>query len=774
MMDNGRTSAGLKKLWRHWKVRLLFWTTIAGLLFGVLEFGAPAENILHTVRNKARERPASGQIVLVAIDERTIDSLKQSPSQSAAYAQLTWAIQHGGARQVFFDLDLPSRGRDSGYAELKDALQSLGTRVTLPVHSPIDKATGLRMDDFPDAELRGRARIASRNVSYGWDGITWELPYTTRHGNGLYPGFAAAIAGVQPSAETFRIDYAIDPRTVPVVSASELIEGTAAAGALKGKDVVVATTSAGFGDEYLMPGHGRMPGVYTNILGAETLKSGRPVNLGWLSAYLLCVALAMLGLLARSSRRSAMVFGLGIAALLMAPIPLEGAGMFVQIMPGLFLLLVAGGLDAWRRFRAAYRERAMRNALSGLPNLSALRETAAAADKLLIAARIHNYAEICATLPADEERALVEQIASRLTLGQASTALFQGDEGIFIWLAGVEIEPELGAHLGALHTLFRSPVLVCGSRLDLSVTFGIEAGTERSVANRIGGALVAADEAAAETLQWKRYDPGTPEDAAWKLSLLSELDAAIEYGHLWVAYQPKFDLASGTIIGAEALVRWTHPQRGLISPLDFVPAAEQSGRIEKLTEFVLERAIRATAVLHRRHPGFNMSVNLSPKLLGRYPVEATVIGLLGEYGVSPECLTLEVTETVALATGVGELEPLHSLRARGVGISIDDYGTGLSTLDYMKRIPATEIKIDKSFVQGIRKSNSDKLMVNSTIQLAHSLNQKVVAEGIEDSETLQVLYAMGCDIGQGFHLGKPLTFREFGKRMNAQRHARAA
>jgi EAL domain-containing protein (putative c-di-GMP-specific phosphodiesterase class I) len=151
-----------------------------------------------------------------------------------------------------------------------------------------------------------------------------------------------------------------------------------------------------------------------------------------------------------------------------------------------------------------------------------------------------------------------------------------------------------------------------------------------------------------------------------------------------------------------------------------------------------------------------------------------VIGLLGDYGVPPGCLTLEVTESVALATGIGELEPLHSLRARGVGISIDDYGTGLSTLDYLKRIPATEIKIDKSFVQGIQASNSDRLMVNSTIQLAHSLDQKVVAEGIEDLETLQALCAMGCDVGQGYYLGKPLTFRDFGRRLTAQRQARAA
>jgi EAL domain-containing protein (putative c-di-GMP-specific phosphodiesterase class I)/CHASE2 domain-containing sensor protein len=767
-MNHGRTPAGLKKLWRHWKVRLLFWTTLAGLLFGLAEFGAPVENVLHVARNKARERPASGQIVLVAVDDRTIDTLKQWPLQSAAYARLTDALHESGAKQIVFDIDLPRPGADSGYTELKKALASLGSNATLPVHSTVDKATGLRTDRFPDEDLRGRARIASRNVDYSWEGITWELPYSTRHGAARYPSVAAAMASIPAVTGTFPIDYAIDPRSVRVVSAADVINRAVSGEDLRGKDVVVATTSARFGDEYLMPGHGRMPGVYANILGAETLKDGAPLALGWLSLFLLSVALAMAGLRARSSRRSIAVFGAGVAFLMLAPIALEASGLYVQIMPAMFLLLIAGGLDAWRRFRAVYRERASRNTVSGLPNLTALRETAAANGKLLIAARVHNYAEICATLPADEERALVEQIASRLTLGQASTALFQGDEGIFIWLAGVEIDAELGGHLSALHTLFRSPVLVCGSRLDLSVTFGVEAVTDRSIANRIGGALVAADEAVAETLPWKRYNPADPEDAAWKLSLLSELDAAIEGGDLWVAYQPKFELGGRTIIGAEALVRWTHPQRGSISPMDFVPAAEQSGRIEQLTEFVLERAIRATAMLNRRHPGFNMSVNLSPKLLGRFPVEATVIGLLGEYCVAPECLTLEVTESVALATGAGELEPLHSLRARGVGISIDDYGTGLSTLDYMKRIPATEIKIDKSFVQGIRKNNSDKLMVNSTIQLAHSLNQKIVAEGIEDLETFQALCAMGCDVGQGFYLGKPLTFLDFARLMSAQ------
>ena len=227
---------------------------------------------------------------------------------------------------------------------------------------------------------------------------------------------------------------------------------------------------------------------------------------------------------------------------------------------------------------------------------------------------------------------------------------------------------------------------------------------------------------------------------------------------MWVAYQPKIDVKTKQAIGAEALVRWTHPTKGEISPMEFIPAAEQSGRIEKLTEFVLERAIRSGALAAERCPGFNMSVNLSPKLLGAFPLEAKVMELLTRFHLPPQCLTLEVTETATLARAEADLEPLHRLRARGIQISIDDYGTGLSTLDYIKRLPASEIKIDKSFVQAVCKSQSDRLMVHSTIQLAHSLGHKVVAEGVEDVATFETLAAMGCDIVQGFYFAKPMTF----------------
>ncbi|HWJ39072.1 MAG TPA: EAL domain-containing protein, partial [Sphingomicrobium sp.] len=315
---------------------------------------------------------------------------------------------------------------------------------------------------------------------------------------------------------------------------------------------------------------------------------------------------------------------------------------------------------------------------------------------------------------------------------------------------------------------------ISGLSMDLTVAFGVEVGSGRSIANRLASALVAADEAAHDGLKWKYHDPETLENASWKLSMLSQLDDAIDGGEVWVAYQPKLDLATRRIIGAEALARWTHPEKGPIAASEFVAAAEQNNRIGKLTDFVLEKAVAAGAQINKRGSEFEIAVNLSARLLADKGFTLRLSALLARHGLSPELLTLELTETAAL-TGSGEgIDMISRLRDIGVNIAIDDYGTGLSTLDYLKKIPANEIKIDQSFVKGMADNRSDRLMVQSTIGLAHSLGRKVVAEGVEHAEILDLLIEMDCDIAQGFAVGRPMSLDSLTKRITADRKRSAA
>jgi len=221
-------------------------------------------------------------------------------------------------------------------------------------------------------------------------------------------------------------------------------------------------------------------------------------------------------------------------------------------------------------------------------------------------------------------------------------------------------------------------------------------------------------------------------------------------------------------------VRWTHPEKGQLHPDQFIGAAERGGRIDRLTYFVLDSALGAAARLHQRDPQFTMAVNLSVLLLSSKTLVPTVESLLHKHEIEPRLLTLEVTETSTLGSAADQIANLRRLADIGVQLSIDDYGTGFSTLEYLRRIPASEIKIDRSFISMLSSSQSDRIMVNSTIQLAHSLGRKVVAEGVESQEILEELKRMRCDIIQGYHTGRPMPLPALVKKLKPRDAAEAA
>ncbi|MDP9413825.1 MAG: EAL domain-containing protein [Pseudomonadota bacterium] len=773
---DGVRSSWWEKVRGRWKqyprLRLFMWVAFLGLMFGAIDFGEPLEDGMRATRNALHQRQPSGDIVVVAIDDRSLVGLEKWPWPRRYHAQLAENLHRLGAKRIIFDIDFSRKSNPRDDHILAQTFARLGKKVTLPVQVVTDSISDSRTELHPVAQFGTHVSLANVNVRYNWRGTVWSLPYGVRMQRAEYPSLASLMAGRAGQAGTwFPIDYSVAPRSVPMVSALDVIRGNTSAAAIAGKDVIIGTTSRELGDTFARPAGGLISGVYLHVLGAETLKAGTPTELGWLPAFVLALIVAGGSLRLQDMRASIAAAAVGATTLLALPFAVEAHLIYIDIVPGLFVLVVLGCVDSWRKFRHSYRSRGNVNALSGLPNLNALREEKLEHDRPLIAARVQNYPEITSALPPEDEKALIEQIAARLTLVASQSKLYQGDEGIFAWFA----EPApLADHLDALHALFRSPVRVAGNSLDLTITFGIDAGSDRSVANRLGSALVAADEAAAEGLRWKEYDPAKLKDAAWKLSLLSQLDAAIDSGALWVAYQPKLDLRTGSIIGAEALVRWTHPDKGPISPIEFIIAAEQSDRIEKLTHYVLDQAIARAAALNARGAEFGMSVNLSARLVDDPQLVAVVKDLLRKHRLPAACLTLEVTETVALTGSGNNFQTLHDLRRLGVQLSIDDYGTGLSTLDYLKKVPATEIKIDKGFVQAVGNSRGDMLMVHSTIQLAHSLGHKVVAEGVEEAETLELLRKMGCDVAQGYLIGRPMTFRALSRQVLAKLREDAA
>lgn len=749
---------------------LLLWATIIAALCGAIDLGRPLDDSLRTLRNVIRKHDASGTIAIVGIDDKSLAEMPTWPWPRDRHAKLIDALADAGARRIFVDITFGSPSTSTEDQALEDALRRHPGKVVLPTLRMTDQVTGRRNSVLPLKRFARHADLALIDVHYDFRGLVWTLPFAATLDGVRYPSFAAKLARkIDEQSEEFPLDYAIDPKSIPLISATEMLSGRVPVEQLAGKDVVIGATSQHLGDNFLTPVDGMLPGVYLHVLGAETLISGAPRSWGWWPPFLASLLVALASCRVLSSGRRILIAAGTIVCALLVPFPLESSGIYIDIVPALTLLLIVAGHLAWVRHRAALGAKAVLHPVSGLPNLAALREEAAGQKRPLVAARITNFAEIASSLPSEDEKALIQQIAIRLTLGSAGQKLFHGDEGVFAWFADDEMAVTLTDHLNALHNLFRSPVVLAGTQVDLTIAFGVEGGSDRSVANRLGSALVAADEAATEGLRWKEYDSARLKEAPWRLSLLSQLDAAIDSGALWIAYQPKLDIRTNRMSGAEALVRWTHPEKGPISPAEFVLAAEQSGRIQKLTAYVLERAIQAAAALNRRGIHFSVAVNLSARLIDDATLPEWVAALLDRHGLKAELLILEITETAALGTSTAHLLNLARLRDIGVQISVDDYGTGLSTLDYLKKIPACEIKIDKSFVQAMHRSDGDRVIVNSTIQLAHSLGRRVVAEGVEDRETLYALERMGCDIAQGFYIGRPMPLRGLARQLLQER-----
>jgi EAL domain-containing protein (putative c-di-GMP-specific phosphodiesterase class I) len=250
------------------------------------------------------------------------------------------------------------------------------------------------------------------------------------------------------------------------------------------------------------------------------------------------------------------------------------------------------------------------------------------------------------------------------------------------------------------------------------------------------------------------YAPEQDEHAPDQLALLSDLRRAVERGELVLHFQPLVAMETGSCVSVEALLRWQHPVRGMVPPMSFIPLAEQSGLIREIGLWTISEALRTCATWPRGGPG--VAVNLSMRSLRMPSLVTAVRSALDMWRVPGGALTVEVTESVLMDEPQQVTDLLTALGTIGVRASIDDYGTGYSSLAYLKRLPARELKIDRAFISDMTANAQSQVIVRSTIQLAHELGLLVVAEGIEDQATWDQLRSLGCDVAQGFFIARPM------------------
>ncbi|USX53026.1 bifunctional diguanylate cyclase/phosphodiesterase [Lentzea sp. HUAS12] len=427
------------------------------------------------------------------------------------------------------------------------------------------------------------------------------------------------------------------------------------------------------------------------------------------------------------------------------------------------------------RQAARSEHEALHDALTGLANRTlltqhteqAIRRSNQTGDPLgLFLIDLNRFKPINDTLGHAFGDKLLQLVANRLTgaVREIDTVARLGGDEFAVLLPSVSTSANALIVAERVHRALAEAATVDGLAVDVGCSIGValyptDSADAHELLKHADLAMYAAKRARLGT---SVYEAVLDQHSAAQLTVISDLRRALDQSELVLHYQPKADLRTGEVCGAEVLCRWQHPRHGLLGPDRFIPAAEETGLIEPLTQYVLDHALAQCRTWHLTGWDVPVSVNVGAQCLHDRTFPDQVAALLEHHGRPADVLTLEITESAIIADPHRACDVLTRLRELGVRLSIDDFGTGYSSIAYLRTMPVHEMKIDRSFTTNMRTDASSGAITRSLLGLAHNLELEVVAEGVEDEETWSVLAALGCDIVQGYCLSKPLPADEFG------------
>jgi diguanylate cyclase len=731
---------------------------LTAAVMALMGSGADVDERLRLIRDKARPSSASGQIAVVEIDARSLKTISDWPWPRRIHADLIDKLRAAGARTIAFDVDVSATTNAADDAALAAALARSEGAVILPTfRQPVSEGSNVFTENLPIPTLRANAFLGSVNVQPDADGQLRHYNYGTVTAGTPRPSLAAHLANSRGNiGKQFRIDTAINPATIPRASAIDVLNGKASH--LRGKAVLIGATAIEMGDRYVVPGHGVLPGVVVQALAAETLIQGtiNPDAGPW-PALLITAILLMIGV---RVRRFAAVAGVTAVMLVVGPLALELANIAsFQVVPAFALLMLDGLVVGLLMLRRKLSEGRMTDSATGLPNVRALeRHCRELPDVAIAVVRIPQFDEITAVLSEADRNLLMTQIINRLSVGFPHAQIHAIESGILGWSDAEPLEQDQAT---AVCALFRAPIALADRSVLISPVFGVSQGDGSNTAYLLARAKIAAKQAQAAGQRWAFESSTLSNEADRSIAIIADIETAITNNDIHVVYQAKWDVAAGRIVGAEALVRWHHPVFGPLNPDAFIPVLESNGQMHLLTLAVVDICTAQMAAWHAEGHDLGIAINISATLLDDADFIRAMSNRLEALGKNARYLTLEVTESATIASTKSAVAALTTFRSFGARVSIDDYGTGQATLAYLKSFPTDEIKIDKSFVTNMLDSNGDQIVVRSTIELAHELGFKVVAEGVEDVACLNRLKDFHCDTVQGWVIGKPVKADAF-------------
>lgn len=746
------------RLLRRKRTKVAIFAILFGLVSSLIDLPLPAEDFYRAVRAELRSRPAPQDIAFVTIDDKTFRAFDRNFPTRVEESQLIDKLVASGVERIAFDRAHGSEDSPEANARFIETLERHKGKVWLGFSPKAEIGFQTVEQIVPKEEFLPHSQLAAMIGIGSPFRLSVSFPTSAKLDGIEHPSLSAVLAGYEGLFRLYRPDYAFDPSTIPTFSYIDILEDRVPADQLRGKRVIVGESFFESSDYFLMPlKSGRFAGAYFHIMGAHTLKRGVPQDLGWYPGLIVVVLAVAWQVIGRT--RSTRALAIAGAALIVLPFVLDEYGINIDIMSAL-LALLAAAFGFYRIARKYYSSEA--DAMT----TSALGSEGERADRDVYALKLASLAEMSEDWTAGERGEFINSLINYVKgPGDIADVAFERD--VLVWLAPRTAPADLERHADGLAMMLKTAISHDWQSARNAPALGIDTNHALPLGQRIKKAMQAAEDAASRGVRFIINDAAYLEARNSRMEMIRVLEKGLRERSIGVAYQPKIDLATGRIVGAETLIRWRPDGADFVDPQELVLTAEATDRINELTLVVMEAALidgkRAIAL----DPHFKLAINMSAKSLSDTHLLFDIMTMIGRHAFPPENLTLELTETAKLKDE--HIAPqIAALNARGICLSIDDFGTGQSNLEYIEKLPSSELKIDKRFVQHMAASDESRAVVRATIEIAHSLGKVVVAEGVEEPAVAATLRAMGCDLAQGYLYSRAIPMADLLAMMGAE------
>lgn len=710
--------------------------------------------------NKFRTVEISDDIVIVGLDDKSYAANPKWPWPRGDHARIVDKLTSYGADRIFFDIYFIGSSNPVDDQMLSKSFESNSDSIFLPALIDAKEDGSLtKIEQFSEIAMH------TQELDIGFLDTNQRqvvsLPYQTKVGDKIYNSIASEISRRKgPVNEWFPVDYAYDWKNIPTYSAIDVLNGKVSPENFEGKSILYGYYSKRFGDTFVDPAGTTVPGTAIHAIGANILLKGNPLVPAKWMPILITLGICMLAIWVLKPKLVLSLNLLGVLAVLVAWIIFANNSIVFEIMPCLVLLIAGIGYSQVAIFKTQIDDGRRVHAESGLPNLQAfLEDRKSSENSAIISINFDGYDLVRRSLSKNQLQSLLEQIQTRLSV--ISNKIYQGTDGsLYLEIDSLD-EKEIVDSLKGLKMFFVNPIALDGHLIALKPAFGYDIEAFENLADRTSHALVASCHAQLTSQKIERFDPILLDEDKQHLSMQSNIKRAMEQDELEVYIQPQMDVRTGWTNSGEALIRWNDPLRGVVSPGEFMPIIEKTPLIGPLTLHILNLSIEALSQIMPLTDAFKISVNVPPSLMTDTEFTDQAFEMINESEIPNSAVILEITERGMLFDKDIAKQEMQRFVDAGIEFSIDDFGTANSNIEILRSIPASELKIDQSFINELADSAKDRALVESVINMAHGLEYIVVAEGVENEKNLDLLTNLKCDKVQGYHIAKPLKINDF-------------